>query len=166
MAESLLYVIFKDTCNGDAQSKEIAIENIAAQLQAAAERIAVDPSAIYSYLKQETSVSKDEPITVQVNPTPIEAELVEVGIPPVLDESQIMDIVFKDLKRTQKSLSIIKYLIQNSGVDLTVDQIAIGASVTKLDLSSWLSMTGTKIPAIVRVSRGCYRFNPNNLKIT
>ena len=172
MAESSLYITFKDTVtNNDAASKRIAIDNIVAQLVAAAERIQANPESVYSYLRQDSTV-KLEPVNdapLFKNPTELAKELFHAPIStitPMLSEEDMLVIIFKELKRTAKSERIMKYLVQNSGTEITVDQLTAGASVTKNDLSSWMATTGTRIPTIVRPSRGVYKFDPNKLITT
>lgn len=193
MAESLLSITFEDTVSSsDPAIMSVAINNIRDQMIAAAERIQRDPEAIYAYITIRSSLKKPEVLPVPViskengisaakailnqvvtnqqtitatsqpkHPAPALVETI-----PALDEERMLDIVFKNLKRTQKSLSIVRYLVQNSGNELTVDELSAGASVPKNDLSSWLAVTGNKIPAITRPSRGIYKFNPDNLNIT
>jgi hypothetical protein len=163
MAESLLYITFKDTVGNldNPAMKQIAIENIITQLKAAASRISADPQAIYAYLRQDTPT-----VTAALIELPEVPAIPAVSVPaPILTEDEMMDMIFKDLKRTEKSQRIIKYLIQNSGQEISVDQLTSGASINKNDLSSWMAVIGCRVPAIVRVQRGCYKFNPDKLNI-
>jgi len=161
----LLYITFKDTvANFSDNSKKIATENIAAQLLAAADRIRSDPNAIYSYLRQDSTVSINKTENLVVKELIDQLPVPEIA--PILTEEEILNIIFKDLKRTEKSLKIVKFLVQNAGTELTADEVSEGTAITKNDLSSWFSMTGNRIPAITRPSRGCFKLNPNNLNIT
>jgi hypothetical protein len=155
----LLYITFKDTVTtNDLAGQRIAITNIAAQLLAAAERIKVQPDAINDYLRSDSlffpaTLAKPEEIAGSIPFTPA----------PILAEEGLLDMLFKDIKRTQKTENILRYFLQNSGAELDVQQIAAGASITTNDLSAWLATVGKKIPAIINPSRGVYKFNPNQI---
>lgn len=165
MAESLYYIVFKDTsANNGPASLKIAADNIALQLQAAADRIQADPGAIYSYLRQDCQVER--PKLAENENTVIPAEEPLPVFNPVAGEEEMLQILFKDLRRTQKSEKILKCLIQNSGTELDVDQLTTATSIGRNDLSSWMAVTGSRIPAITRPSRGTYKFNPDKLNTT
>jgi hypothetical protein len=164
MAESLLYITFKDTVStNDAAGQKIAIDNIVAQLVAAAERIQADPKSVFSYLRQDQVATPVKPKEVVSEPV---TTAIYVTARPVLTEEDMMNIVFKEIKRTHKSESIVRYLVQNSGTELTIEQLTAGASINRNDLSSWLAQTGSRIAAITKPSRGVYKFNPDKLTIT
>ena len=167
MAEKLLYLTFKDTFNIlNPGSRKAAAENIVAQLLAAAERVHKFPGDIWQYLRQDESAQAVlDDMVVKEAIAKIDEPAAAV-IAPILTEEQTLDIIFRDLKRTQKSVNIVKFLVQNSGAELTFDELAAGAGITKNDLSSWMAVTSPRIPAITRPSRGVYKFNPNNLNIT
>lgn len=158
--ESLLYITFKDTVakRFDNGSYKIAIDNIVAQLIAAAESIKADPHRVYSYLRKDTSIDVEPALASLV----AESEPL-INMSPADNNEDLLNTIFENLKRTGKSEKILSYLVQNSGTELTVDQLAAGASLAKNEVSSWLAQTGLKVPAIVRVSRGTYKFNPDRL---
>lgn len=170
MAESLLYITFKDTVSDTSPASiNLAMNNLRDQLIAAAERLKIDPSAIYSYLRKDSAVKQPAIPKLEADLTDVNekiSEALESYSQPntlLITEEDILKHIFKDLKRTKKSESIIKYLVQNSGTELTVDQLTVGVGLTKNDLSSWMAITGARIPAIVRPSRGVYKFNPDKL---
>jgi len=170
MAESILYITFKDTTSSNQASYNIVVNNLRGQLLAAAERVKDDSDAIYAYLRQDSVAKKFEQIQNESAALMLGECLLAppqpVAGPKVLfSEEEILNHIFKDLKRTRKSESIIRYLVQNSGAELTTDQLTAGAGLTKNDLSSWMAMTGQRIPAITRPSRGVYKFNPDKLII-
>ena len=165
--ESLLYITFKDTVakRFDNGSYKIAIDNIVAQLIAAAESIKADPHRVYSYLRKDTSIDVEPALASLVaesEPLIAESEPL-INMSPADNNEDLLNTIFENLKRTGKSEKILSYLVQNSGTELTVDQLAAGASLAKNEVSSWLAQTGLKVPAIVRVSRGTYKFNPDRL---
>ena len=154
MANSILYITFKDTVSNN--QVDLAAKSIAQQLISAAELIKEDPSKIYLYLRQDAPVFTSKPKK--------EEKVQEAEELPVISTSDdALDTIFRTLKRTSKSEKILKYLIDNAGTDMTIEQLMVGASINKNDLSSWLAQTGKKIPAITNPSRGVYKFNPDKL---
>jgi hypothetical protein len=165
MDDPILYITFKDTVSSsNDKGLGIVVENLRNQLLNVADKIKADPETIYHYIRQDLpilQINLSAPIIVSPSagwPPPQETNNTQIN-----GEQTLIDQIFKDLKKTHKSEAIIKYMVQNSGIDLTVDQIAQGASITKQELTSWLSQTAKKIPAIENTSRGIYKFNPNQL---
>jgi hypothetical protein len=165
MSESILSITFKDTVDlSNPVSFNHAIAEIIEQLNSAAKLIAKDNSAVYDYLRVEGPYAKSNvaPKITIIKPEAA-TNTVEINNNHVTDEDEMLSNLFSNLKRTQKSESILKYFVQNSGADLTIEQISEGASLSKSDLASWLAQTATKIPAITKPARGIYKFNPDKL---
>ena len=80
--------------------------------------------------------------------------------PPAAGGNPVVDAIFKDLKRTKKSVAIVEFLASQAGNDLTVDQIVAGADLDKIQVSSWLAATMKSVPGLTKVSRGVYKFVP------
>jgi hypothetical protein len=175
MAESILYITFKDTVvDENSANIKIVVENLIAQLIAAAKRVEENPNNICDYLRKDTAIANDEQtnlmdarlvpiLPVTQSAPPLETVSSVTSMPAATTENEMVDSVFTSLKRTHKSEAIVRYFVQNSGIPLSIDQISIGASIPKSSLSVWLTYMAKKIPSIINTSRGYYKFNPNLL---
>jgi hypothetical protein len=150
MSDAIIFVKFQNTLyENTVSSQQRAIGDIVEQLKAAVKRIENDSTAIYDYVRMEVYVPPGKS-PVETIPTSIAIIPTSGSIPanPQSTENDIVESVFKSLKKTDKSLRIIKYFAQNSGLELNVDQISSGASISKSDLSVWFATTGKNVKAI------------------
>ena len=92
-------------------------------------------------------------------------------IPPVTDKSAaiaaedsqvVLDKIFENLKRTQKSVTILTAMAK-AGKELTMDDLIKITGLEKNDVSSWLNQTGKSIKAVTKVKRGVYKLDPDKV---
>ena len=92
---------------------------------------------------------------IQINqwtpPQPSAPKAVEVPSTATLDK------IFENLKRTEKSLIVVKFLITQAGKELTVDDIVTGTKLDKTQVASWLAATSESIAGLEKVKRGVYK---------
>ena len=170
MTTQTLSILFEDSISDSTNPAVVAAsaENLARQILSAAEKIKADGKAVNHYIRITTPCPSFAPTeamkpteTVTIAPT-VEAP----KIPKVLtvDETiPLLEKVFADLKRTEKSVKIVSVFAANSGIDLSIDRLVRDTGLNKNDLSSWLAQTGKRIKAITNPSRGVYKFDPDKL---
>ena len=170
-----LSISFNDTVDTDGRLEvTLCANSLARQLLLAAEKVKSDPSAIYDYLTITGPCPKPDnspKATTELIPKP-EPETTLPAIykgtvrqdDPIDSEASMLDkALSKLMKRTEKSKAILKVFVANSGADVSADTLSADSGYNKNDLSSWLAQVGIKIKAITKVSRGVYKFNPDNL---
>ena len=157
-----LYIKFEDTVHDGSNNQKEAIDHIVLQLIAAAKAIEANRNAVYDYLRSDKSVPITTAISLFNNPA-----LLEKAVSADIDNEieGMLTSVFTKLKRTKKSERIVRHFINNSGHDISINELMEGCSMSKNDMASWLATTGKNIPAIVNPTRGVYKFNPDKLSI-
>jgi hypothetical protein len=73
---------------------------------------------------------------------------------------QVTDKIFENLKRTEKSVTIVTAFAK-AGKELTLDELMKATKLNKNDICSWLNQTGKNVKAIEKTGRGLYKFNPD-----
>lgn len=95
--------------------------------------------------------------------TTVEVEVVDV------DEvgEKLHELIFTDMiRKTSKSLAIMKYLITNRDKVVNISDIASAAGLTNGDVSIWLSTTGQNVKGLTDGGkRGTYIFNTSKIKV-
>ena len=83
---------------------------------------------------------------------------------PVADDDVkfIIDKIFENLKRTEKSVTVLTAFAKAGG-EVTLDDLARATKLEKGDICSWLNQTGKKVKAIESTGRGKYRLNPDKV---
>lgn len=110
--------------------------------------------------KVEKPAKSEKPKKVEPTPEPApEPPAAAAPVVALLPEATLAEI-FKDLKRTEKSVTIMTFLVGEQGKDLTVEQIVNGTKLDKTQISSWLAITGKTIKGLENVKRGVYKFTP------
>lgn len=110
--------------------------------------------------KVEKPAKAEKPKKVEPTPEPApEPPVAPAPVVALLPEATLAAI-FKDLKRTEKSVTIMTFLVNEQGKDLTVEQIVNGTKLDKTQISSWLAITGKTIKGLENVKRGVYKFTP------
>lgn len=74
------------------------------------------------------------------------------------DSKYVIDKIFKELKRTGKSVKIITALA-STGEDMSIGEIATATGFDKNDVSSWLSGTAKNVTGVERSGHGKYKLN-------
>jgi hypothetical protein len=74
------------------------------------------------------------------------------------DVDAVLDKIFENLKRTEKSVTIVTALAKAGGEVSTADLVK-ATKINGNDLGSWLSQTGKSIKALEKVGRGKYRLD-------
>jgi hypothetical protein len=160
MSQSSLYITFRDTCSDrNPAGQQIALDNIVAQLLAAADRIRADKAAIYDYIRLDSS------LTAKPEMAKPEMAKPEMAKPVPADDvvQTMLTTIFSKLKRTQKSEAIVKYFIENSGSELSVEKICNGTGLSMRAVTNWICQTSNKVTAVTNPARGIYKFNPDKL---
>jgi hypothetical protein len=78
------------------------------------------------------------------------------------DSKFIVDKVFEDLKRTEKSEKIITALVKAGG-EIDFPDLIKATKLTSGDLSSWFSATGKRLKFIENTGKGKYKLNPDKV---
>ena len=142
----------------------MAVENLRQQLIAAAEKVKQDPAVIYSYVQIDTPYERDLVISempqVPALPTPQPVAVEPENADPV---ANLVDRVFDNLKRTEKSVRIIGTFARNSGNDMSIEQLVNETGLSKNDVCAWLAQTGKKVKCVTNPSRGTYKFDPDKI---
>jgi predicted GNAT family acetyltransferase len=74
--------------------------------------------------------------------------------------------IFSKLRKTDKSMAIVKYLLDNPDKEVSVSEIATGAKLENVDVNNWLAQTGKKIKAIKSgEKRGHYLLDTSKIKV-
>lgn len=167
MARKLVYLTFGDTFDPDDESAlDAAVLCVQQQFMAAAEKIKTDPTAINQYLRIDSGF--DSPVKTSENsstqPSDTEPAKALVSAPSVITEAEMLDKIFSQLKRTQKSQKIMSVFVQNPGTELSIEDLQNATGLLYPDLNSWLNSTGKIVGCISRPARGKYKFNPDHVK--
>jgi hypothetical protein len=165
MADSIIYVSFKDTASDkNIDSQKLAVDSLSKQILAAAERIQQNKDAIYDYIRQDTVMLPPGEAS-QAIPTSIPIFKTSSAPMPKMNVEQ--DMIEKAMKcfnvRTESTKKTVTYFVQNSGIQLKIQDIANAVGSPAGTLSVWLGGTGKQCKAITCVSRGVYLFNPDLL---
>lgn len=163
---------FKDTIPSldDKAAVDAAVDNLAKQLIAAADKIKQDSSAVYSFITMYAPytdhVNRPKP-TPLLTPEPVKVAAQPVAKPIVNPEvnhvGMLINRVFEKLKRTEKSMKMIAAFAVNSGTDLTIERLVNDTGLSKNDVCAWLAQTGKKLPCVTNPARGVYKFDPDKL---
>ena len=88
---------------------------------------------------------------------------VKSTVVPTPDAAQeLTDKIFEKLSRTKKSVTIISAFAK-AGKEMTLEELMKVTKLNKNDVSSWLNQTGKTVKAIVKLSRGLYKFDPDQV---
>lgn len=114
--------------------------------------------------KVEKPAKAEKPKKVEPAPEPEPAPApVAAPTPTAAMLERDLKVVFENLKRTEKSVTIMTFLVAEQGKELTVEQIVNGTKLDKTQISSWLAITGKTIKGLENVKRGVYKFTPINV---
>ena len=161
MAASTISIQFRDSVDfANKAAVQATISNLVKQLASAAEKIAKDPSTVYSFIRVTSDWPDDS--TPEVVSAPVKKEEPKVPVEPLTPEG-MYERVFEKLKRTEKSKSMLRVFITNSGNDLDLERLVNESGLGRADVNSWLAQTGKRIPAITNPARGVYKFDPDKL---
>ena len=80
-----------------------------------------------------------------------------------LPDDTILNSLFENIKKTEKSQVILKYLVDNRDTDITTSALVAGTKLDNNGVGSWLQTTGKLIKAISSPKRGYWRFDSSKV---
>jgi len=167
MPKSTIFITFQCSLASiaDAQAVSAAADNVREQLLAAAEQIK-QSGDVYKYIQATIPFEQqDQPQTV-IAPEPVITPAA-ITVPPVDDNTEaLVQQMMKNLRRTNKSVKIIRAFANNSGTDVSIEQLTNETGLSRNEVQTWLNQTAKKITGIINPTKGIYKFDPDKLHLT